>query len=143
MCVEYKKAELIQLRAGWRLLGAQALGNRELLAKGYKLNKLSPKVLRQSVLESVVNNAVIYLKFVKREYILDVINKNKSRSSCHGSVETNPTRNHEAAGSPPGLAQWVKDLVLPCALVLVADMARIPCCCGSGEGGWLQLQLDL
>lgn len=60
MCVEYKKAELIQLRAGWRLLGAQALGNRELLAKGYKLNKLSPKVLRQSLLESVVNNAMLY-----------------------------------------------------------------------------------
>ena len=47
---------------------------------------------------------------------------------------TNPTRNHEVVGSIPGLAQRVKDLVLPWAVVWVADAAQIPSCCGSGVG---------
>ena len=37
----------------------------------------------------------------------------KPWSSCRGAGEMNPTRNHEVVGLIPGLAQWVKDSVLP------------------------------
>ena len=36
---------------------------------------------------------------------------NQWGSSCCGTAEMNLTRNHEAAGSIPGLVWWVKDLV--------------------------------
>ena len=61
------------------------------------------------------------------------------RSSCPGAVETNLTRNHQVLGSIPGLDQWVRDPVLPRAVVWVAEEAWIWRCHGSGVGQWQQL----
>ena len=54
----------------------------------------------------------------------------------------NPTSIHEHESLIPGLAQYVKDLVLLQAVAWVIDVASIPRCCGYGLGWQLQLWFD-
>ena len=73
---------------------------------------------------------------------MDIVKTKEVYSSHCGSEVTSPTSIHEDAGSIPGLAQWVEDLVLLWAMVQFEDVAQILRCCGCGAGWQLWLQFD-
>ena len=50
---------------------------------------------------------------IMKKKLKSLLKKIKKWSSHHGTIEINLTRNHEVAGSIPGLTPWVKDPALP------------------------------
>ena len=46
-------------------------------------------------------------------YFISHVKSEHYREFLSGTVEMNPTRNHEVTLLIPGLAQWIKDLALP------------------------------
>uniref|UniRef100_A0A8D1T026 Cytochrome c oxidase assembly factor 8 n=1 Tax=Sus scrofa TaxID=9823 RepID=A0A8D1T026_PIG len=57
--------------------------------------------------------AEFYKEFLSKNFQKHMYYNSRSRSSCHGTVETNPTRNHEIAGTGtsvilPSPSSWQK-----------------------------------
>ena len=55
---------------------------------------------------------------------------------------TNPTKDHEVAGSVPGLAQWVKESGVAVSCDVGCRRGSDPTLLWLCVGWWLQLQLD-
>ena len=66
-------------------------------------------IVPQGELQVLSSFLLVYMSvLVLVSHCFDYYSSFRSFGSSHcGTVETNPTRNHEVAGSIPGLAQWV------------------------------------
>jgi len=77
-----------------------------------KSTGLNPTVFSANFLSSVLHGFGYENKRSKSNQKINMFNSS-SGVPVVAQWLTNPTRNHEVAGSVPALAQWVNDLALP------------------------------
>ena len=80
-----------------------------MLSQNWELFKVANKLNAGKDEMSFLNFQLIPIKWGNSEFN----QKTSVWNSCCGSAETYLARNHEVAGSIPGLAPWVKDPALP------------------------------
>ena len=74
-----------------------------------KMNGLTTSIEIETVIKKSFQQTKVQDQMVSQVNSIKVLEKWSSR--C-GSLETNPSGNHEVEGLIPGLAQWVKDPLL-------------------------------
>ena len=98
------------------IFGCHNLG-RGLWGEGGLVVSETEDVTQQPIMPRISPSPILTKNYLAPNLNTAEIKKPKRRSSHCGATETNLTSIHEDVGWIPGLAQWVNNPALPCAVV--------------------------